>query len=68
MTFDSDSEGDDDHVTVQVEEGGVTTNETWFHFDSQYHPTESVSVTIATTEHTSKHVPNCTTVTHSTVM
>lgn len=57
VTFDSDSE-DDDVVTVQVEED---INETWLY--SSGRPTESVSVTIATTDHTSKHVPNCVSVT-----
>ena len=56
VTFDSDSE--DDVVTIQVEED---INETWLYSSTQ--PTESVSVTIATTEHTSKHVPNCVSVT-----
>ena len=57
VTFDSDSE-DDDIVTIQVEED---INETWLYSSSC--PTESVSVTIATTDHTSKHVPNCVSVT-----
>ena len=57
VTFDSDSE-DDDIVTMQVEED---INETWLYSDS--HPTQSVSVTIATTDRTSKHAPNCVSVT-----
>ena len=58
VTFDSDSEEDDEVVTIQVEED---INETWLHSTS--HPTEFVSVTIATTEHTSKRIPNCVNVT-----
>lgn len=55
VTFDTDSD-DDDCVTVQIEEGGTITNESWLYSDSQ--TTESVSVTIATADHTSKHVAN----------
>ena len=56
VTFDTDS--DDDCVTIQIEEGGTITNESWLYSDSQNCSTESVSVTIATTDHTSKHVAN----------
>lgn len=60
VTFDSDSEDDDyEHVTVQVEEASVITSEEWLHSTNQPSSTESVSVTIATTEYT----PNCVTVT-----
>lgn len=57
VTFDSDSD-DDDQVTIQVEDG-VITNESWLHSDTQYYPTEAVSVTVATTEHNTTHVANC---------
>lgn len=61
VTFDTDSDNDDnDRVTIQVEEGGVVTNESWLYDD---HHTESVTVTIATTDHTSKRVANYVTVT-----
>ena len=59
VTFDTDSD-DDDVVTIQVEEGGVVANESWLYSDNH---TESVTVTIATTDHTSKHVANCVSVT-----
>ena len=59
VTFDTDSD-DDDVVTIQVEEGGVVANESWLYSDNH---TESVTVTIATTDHTSKHVANCVNVT-----